>query len=62
VASITLDGKAVSSVDLHATSGQSRRLVMVAAWASSGRHTLKITCRGTAGHPRIDLDAFVVIR
>ncbi len=31
------------------------------AWSTTGRHTLEIRVSGTAGHPRVDVDAFLLI-
>jgi hypothetical protein len=31
-------------------------------WSSAGTHKVKIVVSGTSGHPRVDLDAFVVLR
>jgi hypothetical protein len=36
-----------------------KSIVFVANWAVSGTHTLKIVVKGTSGHPRVDVDAFI---
>jgi hypothetical protein len=37
-------------------------VVAARSWLRSGTHTIKLVALGTAGHPRIDIDAFLVIR
>ena len=61
VASIYIDGVYVAPVSLNATTYKSKAIVYAKSWSTSGRHTILISVRGTAGHPRIDVDAFVRI-
>ena len=56
---VYVDGAFATSVDLHASSGQSRAIVFARNWSTVGTHTLKIVVAGTAGRPRVDVDAFV---
>ena len=56
---VYVDGAFAGSVSLRATSGHSRAIVFARNWTSVGTHTLKIVVAGTAGHPRVDIDAFV---
>jgi GH25 family lysozyme M1 (1,4-beta-N-acetylmuramidase) len=56
---VYVDGAFAGSVFLHATSGHSRAIVFARNWTSVGSHTLKIVVAGTAGHARVDIDAFV---
>jgi hypothetical protein len=58
--SATLDAGTPKTVNLNANSAQPRLGVYVAS-AANRTHTLVVTCSGTAGHPRIDVDAFYVI-
>jgi hypothetical protein len=60
-AKVLIDGVVVATVDLRATSTQSRRIVFARSWASSGRHTIRIKVLGTSGRPRVNLDCFVVL-
>jgi hypothetical protein len=46
-------------VNLQATTGQARAIVFARNWSTVGSHTLKIVVAGTAGHPRVDVDAFI---
>ena len=43
----------------HGTLSDRRR---ARAWTTSDRHVVKLVVRGTSGRPRIDVDAFVVVR
>ena len=56
---VYIDGAFAGSVSLRATSSHSRAIVFARNWTSVGTHTLKIVVAGTAGHPRVDIDAFV---
>jgi len=62
VAKIIIDGVPVTSVNLYSAYGQSRQLVWSRTWAAYGKHTIALRVLGTSGHPRIDIDAFVVLR
>jgi hypothetical protein len=57
---VYIDGVYKGTVNLHASSTSWRRIMDVRTTAG-GRHTIKLICVGTAGHPKIDLDAFVVL-
>jgi hypothetical protein len=58
-ARVTLDG-VVTGVDTNATTFEPRAESYVGS-AGGGTHTLVIKNLGTAGHPRIDVDAFFVL-
>jgi probable HAF family extracellular repeat protein len=58
-ARVAIDGHVVTTVDLG-TFGGARRTAFVHAFAKVGTHTLKVTVLGTAGRPRVDVDAFAV--
>jgi exopolysaccharide biosynthesis protein len=59
-ARVYLDGSYVETVNLQAPARASRRVVYRAGWPTVGGHTLEIRPSGTAGHPRVDIDAFLV--
>ncbi len=61
-ARVYVDGVDVGAVSLLASTTQPRAIVFAANWTSSATHTLKIVVMGTAGHPRVDLDALVFLR
>ncbi len=59
-ADVTLDSESPTTVNTNASTTQPRRSVYVRGFAR-GAHTLVVTDDGTAGHPRIDIDAFYVL-
>jgi GH25 family lysozyme M1 (1,4-beta-N-acetylmuramidase) len=58
-AAIYIDGVYQQTVNLYATTYASKQVVYGFNWSSNGAHKIKIVCLGTAGHPRVDVDAFV---
>ncbi|HEX4493669.1 MAG TPA: protease pro-enzyme activation domain-containing protein [Acidimicrobiia bacterium] len=59
-ATIAIDGGSAATVNTHATGGPGIvRFVKLSG--GPGSHTLVLTVSGTAGHPKIDVDAFAVI-
>lgn len=58
---VYLDGVLVGTVSDYATSTVYRRMVYSKAWSTWATHTIKLVSVGTAGHPKIDLDAFVLL-
>lgn len=58
-AGVYVDGIYWGTVHLYASSYHAAQIVFAFSWATSGSHTIKIVGRGTYGHPRIDVDAFV---
>ena len=61
-AKIWVDGTYVGTYSLYASSFQARRIVWSRGWAASGTHAVSVVVVGTAGHPRVDVDAFVTLR
>jgi hypothetical protein len=61
-ARIYVDGVHVATIDTHAPTTIYRRVVFSRTWSQSGTHTIRIVAVGTSGHPRVDLDAFEVLR
>jgi hypothetical protein len=59
-ARVSIDGKAVATVDLRSSSFDARVVVFSRRFATSGQHTITITVLGTAGRPNVTVDAFVV--
>jgi hypothetical protein len=57
-ATVYVDGTYVTTVNLNASSNSSRRIVWTRNFAAMGTRTVKIVVVGTAGHPRVDVDAF----
>ena len=59
---VYIDGDLVATVDTHADATTERFVAFSRSWSSYGKHTIKLVVVGTAGGPRVDLDAFEVIR
>ena len=58
-AKVYVDGAYTTTVSLYSATTALRRIVYAANWNSQGTHTIRIVVVGTAGHPRVDVDAFV---
>jgi lysozyme len=58
-ADVYVDGVKKATVNLYAAANSARQIVYAANWTWNGSHTIKIVCLGTAGHARVDVDAFV---
>ena len=54
-----MDGHLASRIDLHAATPQPRWIAFPRRWADNGMHTIEIVNLGTAGHARVDVDAFI---
>jgi hypothetical protein len=61
-ARVYLDGLHVATIDTHSASMLYRRVVFARTWSTLGTHTLRVVAVGSAGHPRVDLDALEVLR
>ena len=59
---VYVDGAYVKTVSLYRASAISRVVVYSRSWPTKGTHTVKLVVVGTAGHPRVDVDGFVVVR
>jgi len=60
-AAVYIDGRWRATINLNAPTSVAKQVVYATSWAANGKHTIRIVCLGTAGHPRIDVDAFVRI-
>jgi hypothetical protein len=60
-AAVYVDGTLAGMVNTYSTSTTVRQMVFTRSWSKIGRHTVKIVADGTPGHPRVDIDAFVVL-
>ena len=58
---VYVDNVYKGTVSLSSTTSRARQIVFATNWASPGTHRLKLVVVGTAGHPRVDVDAFVVL-
>ncbi|HEX6128623.1 MAG TPA: S8 family serine peptidase [Candidatus Limnocylindria bacterium] len=61
-ARVFIDGVKVAVIDLEASATQPRRLLFARTWGSSVQRTIEIRVVGTAGRPRVTLDAFAFLR
>jgi hypothetical protein len=59
-ATAKLDSGAVATVDTHASTPKTAQIVKVLK-GTSGSHKFVVTVLGTSGHPRVDIDAFIVL-
>ena len=59
---VWIDGVLVATVDEHAATFHPRRVVFSRLGLGEGVHVIRVVTLGTAGHPRVDVDAFVVLR
>jgi len=59
---LTVDGTSLGSVDLYSAKAHKRQVVWSHTFPTNVNtiHTLTLTAAGTAGRPRIDVDAFLV--
>ncbi|HEX2772668.1 MAG TPA: hypothetical protein VHN18_09595, partial [Micromonosporaceae bacterium] len=61
-ATVYVDGIAVATVDLYASTVQPAQVVFARSWASVGTHKVVIHVAGTSGRPRVEVDAIVSLR
>lgn len=59
---VWIDGVLAETVDTSAASTTYRQVVFSKAWSGYTTHTIKLVVVGTANRPRVDLDAFEIIR
>jgi hypothetical protein len=61
-AKIYVDGAYVKTIDLYRSSTQSKVVVFNTSWSTNGLHSVKLVVVGTAGRPRVEVDAFPILR
>jgi subtilisin family serine protease len=61
-ARIIVDGVDRGIINLNRSRAQSRVVVFSASWATAGSHRVRVVVLGTAGHPRVEIDAFAILR
>jgi hypothetical protein len=59
-AKVFVDGRYARTVDFHRSSFKARLAAFKLSWKDSGKHTIRIEVVGTAGHPMVAIDEFVV--
>jgi hypothetical protein len=60
-AKVYLDGVYQGTVSLYASTTAARPIIYAFNWSATGTHTIKVVVVGTAGHPRVDVDAFILL-
>ena len=58
---VYVDNVLVTTIDMNAAATSARFAPWQRTYASPGTHTLKLVVVGTAGRPRIDLDAVLAL-
>ena len=61
-ARVYVDGRLVTTVNLNSATSRPRQIAFSRAWTTAGKHTLRIVGLATAGHPRVTVDALIVLR
>jgi hypothetical protein len=59
---VYVDGVLKATVSTYSSTTKYRQIVYQFNWATPGTHKIKIYVKGTSGHPRVDIDAFVVLK
>jgi Tol biopolymer transport system component len=59
---VYVNGSYVATVDTYRSSSQYRVVAWEKTWSTSGTRTIKLVAAGTSGRPRVDLDAFVILK
>lgn len=58
-AAVYVNGNRVATIDLYAKTTATRRVVWAANWSTSASRRITIKVLGTAGRPRVDIDAII---
>lgn len=61
-ARVYVDGSLVATIDLYSPSTNYRAQSFAKTWSAVGTHTIKVVVLGTSGRPRVDADAFFVLK
>ena len=61
-ARIYVDNVYAGVISLRRSSTANKVVVFARSWPTTGAHTVKLVVLGTSGHPRIDIDAFAILR
>ncbi len=59
---IYVNGRRVATIDLRRASKLTRVVVWQRTWTTTARRTIRVVVAGTSGRPRVDLDAFAILR
>jgi hypothetical protein len=58
---VYVDGTLDATVDTYAATASYRVQAWAKSWSTAGSHTIRLEVVGTAGHPRIELDAIAIL-
>jgi hypothetical protein len=61
-ARVYINGSLVSTVNLFSATYTDRRIVFQRSFSTTAARTIRVVINGTAGHPRVTLDQFFVLR
>ena len=61
-ARIYIDGVLAATLNLQASTVAYRYVAFLKTWTTLAKHTIKVVVAGTAGHPRVDIDAFAALQ
>ncbi len=61
-AKVYVDGVLAATVDFRRSTAAHRRIVFTRSWATARPHSIRVVVLGTSGRPRVDIDAFVIVR
>lgn len=61
-ARISVNGSYVTTIDMSDLAALPRVVLWTRVWSTSATRTVKVVVVGTAGRPRVDIDAFLVMR
>ena len=59
-AKVYIDGALAATVNTRADSFHAKRVLFRKTWGSVGQHRIAVVASGTAGHPMVAVDAFLV--
>jgi hypothetical protein len=59
---VYVDGRLRATVSAYSAITRYRQILFQYSWATPGTHRIRVYVLGTRGHPRVDVDAFVVLR
>ena len=59
---VLVDGRLAATVDLLRSTAQPKSVVWAKSFAGVGTHTIKVVALGTAGRPRVEIDALATLK
>ena len=61
-AKVYVNGGYLTTLDLYASTTTYRKTVWARTWTTSAPRSIRVVVLGTAGRPRVDLDAFLILK